>query len=530
MSIAQRKHLPHIAAVMLLLAVFGFYFETWRSMAAVWVSSSTFLHGAVILPISAFLIWQMRSSWIGIPPRSSLVGLMLLVLSVMAWRVADVVAVQVVGHFAVVAMLITAIWTVYGTRVVRLLHFPLLYAFFAVPFGGFLIPSLMDWTASFTVFALQLTGIPVLRDGNFFSLPSGNFQVIEVCSGVRYLIVTLVLGLLFAHEFFESQKKRMIFVLVAAVMVIIANGLRAYFVVLLAHYSEMEYGGGHEHIYMGYAIFLVTIFFVFWLGKRYEDKVRPEEHESCLAREANQSWREVISWKLAILFIVSFTVLASARFLPETQVLPSAAVRLPPQLPKAVGDWAGPSSLELSYRPAFIGESSYLAGHYEKGAHVVELHVVFYNEQQQGAELVGYKNKLIDSNVWRTTQLSSQSAKSSSAAAGLSTNKLALTNGRQAIRLWYWYEVGGRSALTAGKVKVLQAWNALTGKAGGDAVVIMATPVVDLLDNESTLQEFIDTHLVVLNACLRPSAKDDNRCAPIAAQDSALPRAVISAN
>ena len=39
--------------------------------------------------------------------------------------------------------------------------FPLGFLFFAVPFGDFLLPVLMQWTADFTVLALRATGIPV---------------------------------------------------------------------------------------------------------------------------------------------------------------------------------------------------------------------------------------------------------------------------------------------------------------------------------------------------------------------------------
>jgi exosortase A len=202
--------------VVLLLAIFVLYSSTWLSMVSVWASSSTFMHGFLILPLSAFLIWRMRHNWIQLPQRPSFLGLFFLALSVLAWSIADAVAVQVVAHFAVVAMLVSVVWTVYGTGIIRVLHFPLIYAFLAVPFGEFLIPPLMDWTASFTVTALQITGIPVLRDGNYFALPSGNFHVIEACSGVRYLVVTVVLGLYFAHEYFAGQWKRLVFISGAA--------------------------------------------------------------------------------------------------------------------------------------------------------------------------------------------------------------------------------------------------------------------------------------------------------------------------
>ena len=77
---------------------------------------------------------------------------------------------------------------------VRRILFPLAYLLFAVPLGDFLVGPLQDVTAVFTVWALQLTGIPVYLEGRFFYIPTGAFEVAEACSGIRYLIASLALG------------------------------------------------------------------------------------------------------------------------------------------------------------------------------------------------------------------------------------------------------------------------------------------------------------------------------------------------
>ena len=48
-------------------------------------------------------------------------------------------------------MIVLAVPAVLGVRVARALAFPLAFLFFAVPFGEFVLPLLMDWTANFTV-------------------------------------------------------------------------------------------------------------------------------------------------------------------------------------------------------------------------------------------------------------------------------------------------------------------------------------------------------------------------------------------
>ena len=106
------------------------------------------------------------------------------------------------------AMLVLAVPAVLGFEVALTILFPLLFLFFAVPFGEFTVPTLMEWTADFTVLALQLTGMPVYREGQHFVIPSGNWSVIDECSGVRYLMASFMVGTLFAYLNYRSYKRR----------------------------------------------------------------------------------------------------------------------------------------------------------------------------------------------------------------------------------------------------------------------------------------------------------------------------------
>ena len=52
-------------------------------------------------------------------------------------------------------MVQAAIVTIVGLRVARILVFPLAFLLFAVPAGEVLVPTLIQWTADFTVGALR---------------------------------------------------------------------------------------------------------------------------------------------------------------------------------------------------------------------------------------------------------------------------------------------------------------------------------------------------------------------------------------
>ena len=153
--------------------------------------------------------------------------------------------------------------------------FPLLFLFFAVPMGEDLTPPMMEFTATFTVEALKLSGIPVYRDGLWFSLPSGNWSVVEACSGVRYLIAAFTLGFVYAYITYHTLWKRVLFVILSVVVPILANGLRAYMIVMIGHLSKMEYATGVDHLIYGWIFFGVVMFVLFWIGSYWQEEDRP---------------------------------------------------------------------------------------------------------------------------------------------------------------------------------------------------------------------------------------------------------------
>ncbi|MBT8109703.1 MAG: exosortase/archaeosortase family protein, partial [Gammaproteobacteria bacterium] len=57
-SIAKKSLFYNLAALsVVLITVSVLYFDTFRSMVAIWLRSDTFLHGIIIFPISFYLVW-----------------------------------------------------------------------------------------------------------------------------------------------------------------------------------------------------------------------------------------------------------------------------------------------------------------------------------------------------------------------------------------------------------------------------------------------------------------------------------------
>jgi exosortase A len=292
----RRAWLVAAAALAFALAwiLFG-YWRTGAAMVGIWARSDTFAHGFLVAPISAWLIWRARASLLEVAPRPSWWVLVPLAAAGAGWLMGELGTVNAVSQFAFVAMLVLAVPAVIGTRAARRIAFPLAFLFFAVPAGEFMMPQLMEWTADFTVMALKLTGIPVYREGQNFHIPSGNWSVVEACSGVRYLIASVVIGTLYAYLTYRSMQRRAVFIAFSVLVPVLANWARAYMIVMIGHLSSNKLAVGVDHLIYGWLFFGVVITLMFWIGARWRDDTPRRLRPSAASADAGTQHRPASS-------------------------------------------------------------------------------------------------------------------------------------------------------------------------------------------------------------------------------------------
>ncbi|MEO5734529.1 MAG: exosortase A, partial [Rubrivivax sp.] len=215
-------------ALLLMTAVLLLFRDTTVAMVDIWIRSETFAHAFLVPPIVIWLVWRKRALLATLQPRPAPGFLVPIAVVCALWLLGELASVNSATQFALVALLVLSVPALFGTQVARALTFPLLFLFFAVPFGEFMVPHMMEWTADFTIAAVRASGVPVYREGLQFVIPSGSWSVVEACSGVRYLIASFMVGTLFAYLNFQTPWKRAVFIAVSLLMPIVANWLRAY--------------------------------------------------------------------------------------------------------------------------------------------------------------------------------------------------------------------------------------------------------------------------------------------------------------
>ena len=464
-----------LAVVVLLIAVLAIYWQTTLSMVAIWERSETFAHGFVVIPIFCYLLWRRRGALVGLKPRPYWGALLGIAAAGAVWLVGEIVNAASVSQFAMVAMIPFAVWAVLGTRVAMVIGIPLAFLFFAVPFGEFLVPTLMDRTADFTVAALRASGIPVYREGNYFIIPSGAWSVVEACSGLRYLIASLMVGCLYAYLSYRSPIRRIVFIAASLVVPIVANWVRAYLIVLIGHLSSNRLAVGVDHLIYGWLFFGVVIMLLFWIGSRWREDDVPAPasvtRQTGTDVEGNaDSARRVWAAALAALCLMVIWQPLRASFDASVN---SQAVHLAPVAAREA--WVSIPGEISAWRPDLSGARAELRQSFAKDGQRVGLYIAFYRGQTRDTKAISSTNQLVNATnrVWRRIDAVTTSDPAGSTFHPRAGTLVGLGEG---LEVWQWYWVDGHVTSNEYEAKLYQAISTLRGHGDPVAWIVIYAP------------------------------------------------------
>jgi exosortase len=191
-----------------------------------------------------------------------------LLLTVSGWLFGNLTDVVWLQQAAVAAMFPGLMWALIGTEVTRTLLWPLGFLLFLIPVGTALEPWLQDFTAWFIRMGLDFAGISYIYDSYRIELSSGIWTVDPDCGGLRYLLPGLALGYAFVTLVYRRPTRRILFLVLCAVVLMVANGIRAYSVIMGDHLGIAD---GTDHRVFSYIVYGLTMPLLFWFGLKWQE-------------------------------------------------------------------------------------------------------------------------------------------------------------------------------------------------------------------------------------------------------------------
>jgi exosortase A len=266
-DVAQKLWLSVMSIGLCAVLVVIVFFDSFAAMFRLWDYSS-YNHGYLIPLISGYLLTRDRSRLVAVPWHGSWWGLAALALALLAWYVGRGTATQAVEHLAAVALIVTFAWALAGDELLPAAWFPLGFLFLATPIGEGIVPVLQNITSDVAAVALDIVGVAAFREGNFISLPGGDFEVARACSGFRYLYAGVAMAVLISYLVLSSAWMRLAYVALVAAVFVVLNGFRAFVVMWVASATNMRYMVGEDHVVFGYVLFLGIAALSYWLAVR----------------------------------------------------------------------------------------------------------------------------------------------------------------------------------------------------------------------------------------------------------------------
>ena len=439
-------------------------------------------------PFSLWLLFARRHDWMPLTAVTYPSALLWLLACAFAWGLGELAGVSSVKEYASVGLLIASFALLFGKSIFRVCAIPLMLLFFMVPFGDFLVPSMMELTARFAVQALRLTGLPVYQEGMHIITPSGHWSVIEACAGLRYLIASFVLGVLYAYLTYRSTVKRVIFIAISIVVPVLANWVRAYLIILAGHLSDMKIAADIDHLIYGWLFFGLVAGMLFWFGQRWRDASIDEQRGSAVLlsqqvnstlsslpaasiKESESGARQALMAAIGIAIALA-AVLAVKALQARTTVVPFDQICA--QALATVPD----ASVELGFKSNWKLAVRSWDGVKQSATGPISISARYYAQQHLNGEMIRWGNFTIanDDETWLISQKATLAAGKEHEVREIIVRT---ANGQSNLLIWEWFLIAGTATTSEFAAKMLTARALISGHGDGSAVYVVATPIND---------------------------------------------------
>lgn len=505
-----------LKAVLYGLLLVGLFHTSHRLMIS-WWGGEDYNYGYLIAPITLYLIWEKREELAAAAAQPSWAGLLPLVFGIFLFFLGELGGEFTTMYFASWFVLAGLLWLHLGWQKLKVIWFPILFLNTMFPPPQFfhfnLTLQLKLISSKLGVTMLQWYGMSAFREGNIIDLGFTQLQVVDACSGLRYLYPLIIMGVLLAYFWKAAWWKKVVLVVSAVPLTIVTNSLRIAMTGVLFEIWGPAVAEDFFHGFSGWLIFvfgLAVMLGEMWLLSGFkasglfgglkggennkissaaDEEIRTKTDFS-LAVNALKASSARSGWKVLLhppQFVVAVLLLAGTLALAQgvefREKIPTA--RPFAEFPVQVGEWAGRRDV---MEEKFIKEldlNDYVIMDYVNEGQVVNFYTAYYESQRKG-ESIHSPETCLPGSGWEFKKAGTARVPLGAGSAGrradgqtasITVNRAVMEKGSAKQLSYFWFPARDRVLTNAWELKWYNFWDALTRRRTDGALVRLITPV-----------------------------------------------------
>lgn len=465
------------------------YYDGLTFMVEEW-GRPEYSYGYIVPFIAAFMVWRdwgklraedVTARWLGLP---------IVLVSILLYMAGQLATIYTLVQYSFILTLFGLCVAFFGWRNMRHLWPAIAFLWFMIPLPSFLYAQLSAKlqliSSSLGVALVRLAGISVYLEGNVIDLGTYKLQVIEACSGLRYLFPLMSFGFLFAYLYRGRIWQKGVLFLSTIPISVLMNCFRIGVIGILVEYQGNEAAEGFVHDFEGWVVFMACVGLLFlevWLfaaldrssgGLREAFVMSPERSSAGLG----PSWIGRLPPPFAASCAALVALAGVAFFFQQRpEIVPEA--RPLALFPMELGDWTG--------RPAPLGTrfieglelDDYLLANYGRGDGKlpINLYVAYYGSQRSGIASHSPRS-CIPGGGWQLSDIETRTFPDLGTRNNpLQVNRVLISKDRDRQLVYYWFDQRGRKITNEYMVKWYIFWDALTRNRTDGSLVRVIAPL-----------------------------------------------------
>jgi exosortase D (VPLPA-CTERM-specific) len=436
-----------------------------------------------------FFIWQRKNELAKVGFQSSWLGIALAIVGLFIVVVGELAAAMVVVQYGFVITLHGIAFGFLGWNAYKIVAIPLALMFFAVPLPLFLYhelsAALQLISSEIGVWVIRQFGISVYLEGNVIQLAEMKLQVVEACSGLRYLFPLTAVSFMIAYIYRAPMWKRALVFVSAIPITVLMNSVRIGLVGVTVEHWGPAMAEGILHDFEGWVIFmsslgliLIEMMILNQIGKQKQkfNDTFYIELPGPLPEGAEFRWIKLKTPAVALIVLLVTAAGLSTFGGSRDEVIPDRQDFS--TFPSQVEDWKGRvDRLESIYVDILKLDDYLLADYTGPEGKAVNVYSAYYASQRKGA-VVHSPRTCLPGDGWEMTEFDQQVLGDIVVnGTPLPVNRAIIKKGDSSQLVYYWFQQRGRVFTNEYAVKWYLFEDSVLRQRTDGALVRLTTPI-----------------------------------------------------